>query len=166
MRTNVEIKAKVENSEALIDRIETLCDTPAEMITQEDTFFHTPKGRLKLRVVDSGQSQLIYYDRKDTLGPKISRYKIATVSDPVLMKSALTTALGIRGVVKKERRLYFIGNTRIHLDCVEGLGNFLEIEVVLAERQAMEDGRTRAADLMKQLEIREEDLRPGAQAHI
>ena len=70
----------------------------------------------------------------------------------------LTTALGVLGVVRKQRRLLWCGQTRIHLDEVEGLGNFLELEVVLRENEDQAMGVTKATDLMNSLEIQKQDL--------
>uniref|UniRef100_A0A8C3H8J1 CYTH domain-containing protein n=1 Tax=Chrysemys picta bellii TaxID=8478 RepID=A0A8C3H8J1_CHRPI len=76
--------------------------------------------------------------------------------------AVLSQALGVQGVVKKERRLYVVGQTRVHLDRVEGLGDFLELEVVLSEQQSPEDGERVARRLMEELEVQEEDLVAGA----
>ena len=71
-------------------------------------------------------------------------------------------ALGVRGVVRKKRYLYLAGQTRIHLDDVEGLGQFMELEVVLRDGQSDADGQSIAEDLMAKLGVRTEDLLEGA----
>jgi predicted adenylyl cyclase CyaB len=76
----------------------------------------------------------------------------------------LSTALGTRGVVRKQRLLYRIGNTRVHLDDVDGLGAFVELEVVLNESQTSQEGESVAEEIMKQLGICETDL--VAEAYI
>src|SRR6185503_8914246 len=117
-------------------RAETLSDTPVEIIPQEDTFFHTPQGRLKLRLLSPKKGQLIYYTRPDQGGPKRSDYHISLTADPENLKRVLELAYGIRGIVKKKRYLYLVGQTRVHLDDVEGLGRFMELEVVMGEAQS------------------------------
>ncbi|KAM6385893.1 adenylate cyclase CyaB-like isoform 1-T1 [Alca torda] len=77
-------------------------------------------------------------------------------------QAVLGQALGVLGVVRKERLLYLVGQTRVHLDHVEGLGDFLELEVVLTEEQTLEDGERVARQLMKELGIEEQDLISGA----
>jgi predicted adenylyl cyclase CyaB len=162
MPTNIEIKARVHDMAALRLRAEALSDTPVQVILQEDTFFHTPAGRLKLRVLKPDRAQLVYYDHPDQDGPKRSNYHIFETPDPENLKTALRLALGVRGVVRKTRYLYLAGQTRIHLDDVEGLGQFMELEVVLRPDQADAEGRAIAEDLMARLGIHKEDLLEGA----
>jgi len=162
MATNIEIKARVDDFEALKARAESLSDQPLAVIPQEDTFFHIAKGRLKLRALAPDRGYLIYYERPDQDGPKRSDYHLAETRDPENLKTALSLALGVRGVVRKTRYLYMVGQTRIHLDDVEGLGNFMELEVVLKEGQSDAEGQAIAEDLMRRLEVREEALLEGA----
>lgn len=162
MPANVEIKARVRNLSDLSQRAESLSDTPVELIPQEDTFFNTPHGRLKLRQLAPEQAQLVYYERADTAGPKRSYYLISETSDPSSLKAILTTALGVRGVVRKLRRLYLLGQTRLHLDDVEGLGHFMELEVVIRPGQSDAEGQVIAEDLMQKLGIAPGDLLDGA----
>ena len=162
MAANIEIKARVDDFEALKARAESLSDKPLEIIPQEDTFFNTDKGRLKLRVKTPGNGELIYYERPDQDGPKRSDYHLAKTSDPENLKNALSLALGVRGVVKKTRYLYMAGQTRIHIDDVEGLGHFMELEVVMHEDQSDAEGQAIAEDLMRRLGVREDALLEGA----
>ena len=158
MPTNIEIKAEVKDTKKLRALIEKLSEVPGTGISQEDTFFHTTRGRLKLRTLSPEHGELIYYERDDVSGPKRSNYLVYTTSDPNSLKATLSASLGIRGVVRKQRSLYQVGQTRIHLDEVEGLGTFLELEVVLNPGQSEEKGATIAAELMAQLGIPESDL--------
>ena len=164
MATNIEIKATIKDFATVKQLVEKLSDTPCEVIRQEDTFFHTPNGRLKLRIRDSASDSglLIYYDRENRSGPKQSNYIISLTSDPVSLKTILSNALGIRGVVRKQRLLYRVGNTRIHLDEVEGLGSFLELEVELSPGHSQEQGEATAINLMTKLGVEQTDLIEGA----
>jgi adenylate cyclase len=74
----------------------------------------------------------------------------------------LAAVLPIRGVVKKRREVFMVGRTRVHLDQVEGLGDFLELEVVLAPEEPVEEGMAEAKGLLRILGIEEEMLVPGA----
>jgi predicted adenylyl cyclase CyaB len=162
MPANIEIKARVRDFVELRRRAEALSDTPVQAIPQEDTFFRVAEGRLKLRVLAPDHGQLIYYSRPDASGPKRSDYHIFETTDPESLKAVLALALGVRGVVRKTRYLYLAGQTRIHLDDVEGLGQFVELEVVLRPEQTDADGQAIAADLMAKLGVQEADLLEGA----
>jgi predicted adenylyl cyclase CyaB len=158
MPTNVEIKARARNPVRLKSLAEVLTLTPSQLIVQEDTFFAVPRGRLKLRKFSSKSAELIYYEREGGPGPKESRYSISLTSEPDSLKAVLQQALGVLGCVRKQRTLYLVGQTRIHLDQVEGLGPFVELEVVLQTHQSRADGIEIARELMAELEIQESDL--------
>jgi len=158
MATNIEIKARVRNIERFRVLAEELSDTPETIIHQEDVFFRSRRGRLKLRILSPSSGQLIYYERADAAGPRPSDYLLFETSAPDSLLEVLAGALGIRGRVRKTRSLYMTGTTRIHLDEVEGLGTFAEIEVVLGPHQSAEDGASIAHRLMKKLGIEAGDL--------
>jgi len=158
MPANIEVKARVRDFADIKARAEKLSDTPLEVIPQEDTFFNVQQGRLKLRVFSADSGQLIYYTRPDQDGPKRSDYHISHTADPENLKRVLELAYGIRGVVKKTRFLYLVGQTRIHLDDVEGLGQFMELEVVMKDGQGDADAQKIAEDLMASLGVERSDL--------
>jgi predicted adenylyl cyclase CyaB len=162
MPANIEIKARANNFAELRRRVETLSDSPPQVIPQEDTFFNSPQGRLKLRQLKPDLGQLVFYQRTDAAGPKRSNYSIFETRDPEGLKNALSQALGVRGVVRKTRTLYLVGQTRVHLDEVAGLGDFMELEVVLRPGQTDEEGQAIARDLMTRLGVEEKDLLEGA----
>ena len=162
MPANIEIKARARNFEGIKSRAETLSDAPVQVIPQEDIFFNIEHGRLKLRILAPDQGQLIYYTRPDQDGPKRSDYHISISADPINLKHVLELAYGIRGMVRKTRYLYLVGQTRVHLDDVKGLGNFVELEVVLKEGQSDADGKNIAEELMSALGVERGDLIDGA----
>lgn len=161
MPSNIEIKAHARNFEEIKSRAEKLSDIPVQVISQEDIFFNTPRGRLKLRIL-ADHAQLIYYTRPDQEGPKRSDYHITHSTDPENLKRVLELAYGIRGVVKKMRYLYLVGQTRVHLDDVESLGQFMELEVVMVEGQSDAEGQAIAEGLMTALGVESGDLIDGA----
>jgi predicted adenylyl cyclase CyaB len=158
MPRNIEIKAHAHDFDEIRRRAEALSDTPCEVIPQEDIFFPVGKGRLKLRILARDLGQLIYYNRSDQRGPKRSEYSITETRDPEGLKKTLVQAYGVRGAVKKTRYLYLVGQTRIHLDNVENLGKFVELEVVMRPEQPDEDGQKIAEDLMRRLGVAPADL--------
>lgn len=162
MPSNVEIKARVRHPEPLRREAERVSDHGVEELVQEDVFFAAPEGRLKLRTLAPDRGELILYRRPDARGPKESVYTIAPTSDPAAMRAILSAALEVVGTVRKRRLLYRVGQTRIHLDQVEGLGHFVELEVVLRPGQSPEQGERVADQLMRRLGVERADLVEGA----
>ncbi|HEX5418557.1 MAG TPA: class IV adenylate cyclase [Gammaproteobacteria bacterium] len=162
MARNVEIKARVDDLEALRRRLATLPIRGEEHLDQIDTFFRVAHGRLKLREFADGSAELIYYDRPDNRGVKLSQYERLPLPKPAALKRVLTTSLGVRGTVTKHRDVYLLGQTRIHLDTVERLGTFLELEVVLGESDTPESSEALATELLRALQIAPQSLLPGA----
>lgn len=167
MPRNVEIKAKVDDLEAVKARALELCgDGLKEKIVMSDTFFKTPNGRLKLRtsdkLKDGAPAELIFYDRSDEEGPKLSDYALASSHVPQDLSKVLDMALGIRGYLAKTRWLYIVGQTRVHCDRVDNLGDFMELEVMLTDDQTVEDGQAIADDLMSKLGVKKSNLLKGA----
>ena len=162
MPSNIEIKARVSDFDKIRQRAAKLSDAPLQVIQQEDVFFNTERGRLKLRILASDHAQLIYYIRSDQEGPKRSDYHIFETPDPENLKRVLELAYGIRGVVRKTRYLYMVGQTRVHLDDVDGLGHFMELEVVMRQEQSNAEGEEIAKDLMTSLGVDRIDLLEGA----
>ena len=158
MATNIEIKARVADPAALERAVATLGASGPEILVQEDTFFATPRGRLKLRLLAPDRGELILYSRAEGTDPRPSHYTLAPTTDPGALLRILTATLPVLGVVRKTRRLYLTGQTRIHIDDVEGLGRFMELEVVLRGDQADADGAAVAHDLMQRLGIARADL--------
>ena len=158
MAENIEIKARAGDFNRQKTIAETLSKLPGEQIWQEDTFFKISKGRLKLRIFDSGSGELIYYMRADSSGPKVSNYEICMINEPESLKNILTSSLGIRGIIKKQRTLYKIGFTRIHFDQVMDLGNFIELEYVLQDNTGNNEALQTIRNLMEKLEIQDNHL--------
>jgi len=128
-------------------------------LKQEDTFFKVQNGRLKLRVLENeSHGELIFYERPNDSGPKCSEFYLTYIADAATFKFSMDKAVGILGSVKKCRRLYMFGTTRIHLDEVAGLGCFLELEVILQPGQTTQDCEKIAKELMAQLGVEESDL--------
>lgn len=158
MARNIELKAVVHDMDGLRRRAEAMSDTPCQVIEQEDTFYYTPRGRLKLRRLGVDYGQLVYYLREDSHGPKHSEYSLFETDQPEQLRTILAAAYGVRGVVSKVRSLYLVGQTRIHLDEVQGLGQFMELEVVMQPEQSDAQGERIAQELMERLGILPGDL--------
>ncbi|MFY4261185.1 class IV adenylate cyclase [Achromobacter xylosoxidans] len=162
MARNIEIKARVASLAAVESLAAALSGKEPVAIAQDDTFFACPDGRLKLRAFSDGTGELIFYRRADDTGPKESFYVISPTSSPDTLRDALGLAYGVIGRVRKQRLLFMAGRTRIHLDRVEGLGEFLELEVVLRDGESAEAGMAEARELLASLRIAPEQLVSGA----
>jgi predicted adenylyl cyclase CyaB len=158
MPRNIEIKARVDDIEALKMAAAAIADQGPAELEQDDTFFRCDAGRLKLRVFADGMGELIFYRRANKQGPKESSYWLSPTTSPDSLRQALTLAYGELGRVKKHRTLYLAGRTRIHLDRVDRLGNYLELEVVLRTDEPADSGVREATALMRRLNIGREQL--------
>ena len=165
MARNVEIKARLRDAADVArvhERAVTLADHGPELIEQDDTFFACAEGRLKLRAFADGSGELIAYRRTDVNGPKTSDYRIAPVGDSIVLRETLAWSLGVTGRVIKQRTLYLVGRTRVHVDRVEGLGDFLELEVVLRDGEPQAHGVAEARVLLERLGVAADALVAGA----
>lgn len=141
----VEIKARCNDQARIREILKTNYADFKGHDHQIDTYFNVPHGKLKLREGNI-ENFLVHYDREDKKGPKKSDV-ILFASDPKSsLKELLSKALGILVVVDKQREIYFIDNVKFHLDTVEGLGNFAEIEAIDS------DGSRSQAELLSQCE--------------
>ncbi|XP_055843771.1 uncharacterized protein LOC129910416 [Episyrphus balteatus] len=162
---NIEIKARVGSDsefETKVNIAKKLTASEGELLIQKDIFFNSETGRLKLRHTENAKAQLVYYDRPDIAGPKLSKFNKITIDEPEILEKILTASNGARGILKKHRYLFMYKNTRIHMDKVEDLGNFMEFEVCLKPEQTIEEGQAFAEELMKLFGIKEDDLMTGA----
>ncbi|KAF0813599.1 hypothetical protein IGB42_01950 [Andreprevotia sp. IGB-42] len=158
MPRNIEIKARIQSVAALVPVVAALAQQGPVDIMQDDTFFDCPDGRLKLRAFSPESGELIFYQRANQQGPRESVYAISPTTAPDSLREVLTRAYGQGGRVRKHRVLFIAGRTRIHLDRVEDLGEFLELEVVLQDGEAAEAGVAEAHALMVQLGVQSSQL--------
>ena len=159
MRSNIEIKARCREP----DRARALADTVVGVDRQTDTYFVTRTGRLKLRESSLSGGQLVPYFRPDDDGPRRSDFQVIEVEDPEGLKRMLTTMLGVHRVVVKTREILLRENVRIHLDEVDGLGSFVELEAVFdgtpeAEAREME----KVCWMMGEMGVSDADLIAGS----
>jgi predicted adenylyl cyclase CyaB len=162
MARNIEIKARIENVALLTPRVAELADEGPLEIAQDDTFFNCVTGRLKLRAFSNKAGELIFYRRVNQAGPKESFYLRSPTTSPETLRESLSLAYGQVGRIRKYRTLFLVGRTRVHLDRVEDLGHFLELEVMLVDDEPPEQGVREAGELMDRLGIAPSQLIEGA----
>ncbi|MFZ0657930.1 MAG: class IV adenylate cyclase [Candidatus Binataceae bacterium] len=156
---NLEAKFPLLDHASACARAEAIGYTERAILRQRDTFFRVAQGKLKLReIADETGGVLIYYGREGSGELQLSRYEILPVPDPAAMRTILAAALGILAEVRKERTLLMRANVRLHLDRVAGLGDFGEIEAVIAEGDDPESSRAAVDELLAALGIARSDL--------
>ena len=158
---NLEIKARCADLDALRRRAEALATDYLGVDRQVDTYFRTASGRLKLRESSLSGGQLVPYRRADGAGPRRSDYQVIPVPDPAGTRDLLAELLGVHRVVRKEREIFLYQNVRIHLDRVEGLGTFMELEAVFDGAPEAEPEQQAKVDwLLAELGVKSDDLVP------
>lgn len=130
---NIELKVFFNNFNKIVPGLKRLGASHVGMFNQTDTYYDFGNERFKIRETKGDKSMLIKYSRPDKFSSKISQYSLKTVAKNKLqeVKSRLAASLGEKVVVKKRRSLWIYRNTRIHLDVVNHLGKFLELETVV-----------------------------------
>lgn len=145
---NIELKVRVNDRAAMARLIRKLGAKKKGVLRQTDTYFDAPNGRLKLREEQSrDDADLIFYSRPDKKASRLSEYDILNIAgaDVKRMKRFLGKSLSVRVIVKKERALFIHRHTRIHLDRVSGLGEYLELETVVTKQPLAEAKKEHAA---------------------
>ncbi len=167
MALNIEIKAKCPDPQSVISALKNLDVSYHGEDFQTDTFFKVPNGRLKIRQSTlSRKNMLIPYFRSDIAGPKESNYALIELDNPTLTKDLFTKMFGVQCVVQKRRRIYLFKNVRIHLDSVEHLGSFIELEAVIENKEQQKEANILLNYLITELNIRKDDLIDAAYADL
>jgi len=157
MRKNIEVKARCADLVAARRAARQIGARRQGLLLQTDTYFNVRRGRLKLREIRGERAELIWYQRPNRAAARDSDYVIVPVADPAALKMALCLGLGMRSVVRKRRELWMYRNVRIHLDQVEQLGSFIELEAVISTNHSPAVSRRRLDVLVDALEIAKTD---------
>jgi homotetrameric cytidine deaminase len=162
---NVELKARDADPARTLERALAAGAEERGVLRQRDTYFAVGRGRLKLREEEPEGATLIAYERPDEGAERVSDYRLVPIAEPGPLREALTAANGVAVVVDKRRRLLLWERTvRIHLDEVDGLGSFLEIEAVAEPGADLARERDQVARLRELLEIGDDALLAGSYA--
>jgi len=168
MRKNIEIKARYEDLLKARRLARELGARKRQTLVQVDTYLRVAHGRLKLREItgDQHRAELIWYQRSDQRQARQSSYTIFRVDRPRKLKATLDKAIGIWKIVRKRRELWMHRNIRIHLDRVEGLGNFVELEAVVGGRYGIHVSQANLAIVQRALELTADMLVPGSYSDL
>ncbi|MCE9638414.1 MAG: class IV adenylate cyclase [Planctomycetes bacterium] len=135
LRVNVELKARLAGAvgrDRALDVARALRAADLGEFEQVDTYFTTGRERMKLRESSSGEHMLIRYSRADQPAARKSQFRMMPLTEPASFKAILTKQWGVKAVVRKRRHLFlWEDRVRIHIDRVDGLGDFLEFEAML-----------------------------------
>jgi adenylate cyclase class 2 len=154
---NLEAKFRLSNHAEAESRASAIGYTRRAVLHQRDTFFRVANGKLKMRE-ENGSSVLIFYHRGESGPLMLSNYEIVKVADPPRTLRILATALGPIAVVEKVRILMMRDNLRLHLDQVARLGDYGEIEAVIADGNDPERSRSAVNEILAALKVEEGDL--------
>jgi adenylate cyclase, class 2 len=145
---NVEFKAELRD----IGLARSICRAVGAQqigtLEQTDTYFRLPDARLKRRETTGEETEWILYDRPNQVGAKVSTFHIYSEDEAAERFGEMHRRPWI--VVKKRRELWMLDQVRIHLDDVDGLGQFLELEALLSARQKRDDAEEAMFELRKQ----------------
>lgn len=128
------------------------------VVWQRDTYFQVLRGRLKLREENPGSPHLIQFTRDDRPDPRPSDFRIASVEDVDALRSVLEASLEALVVVTKRRHLFLWHTVRIHLDLVDELGAFIELEAVARPDSDLAHDHELIGELRARLGITDESL--------
>ena len=163
MRANLELKARCADLALARERARAIATAWLGVDDQVDTYFVTRAGRLKLRESSLSGAQLVPYFRADEPRARRSDYQVIAVEDGAALARMLREMLGVHRVVRKRREIALYENVRIHLDRVEGLGTFVELEAVWDGADAgLAEQQRKLAFLREQLGVRDEDVLAGS----
>lgn len=151
MPTNLEIKFRIDDLAAVEQKAALIADSGPLVLVQHDVFFRSPAARLKLRRFQDRPAELIAYQREDSESVRESSWLSYPTADADRLENVLSKAIGKGVVVQKHRTLYLVGNTRVHLDKVDGLGSFVELEVVLDDELPATGAEQVAGELIDKL---------------
>lgn len=155
---NLELKARDRHPARSLRICRELGAEDKGMLSQRDTYFEVPRGRLKLREEPDAVATLIAYERPDLIGTRESRYRLVEIPEPAALRDVLASTLGITALVSKARHLFLFEGVRIHLDRVDDLGDFIEFEGVAAGGDEPGHFGDLLDSLRGSLGIRDEDL--------
>ncbi len=162
--TIIEFKARCADHEPIREKLKQRNARFVGTDYQIDTYFFVSHGRLKLREGNI-ENSLIYYARQERAGTKESNVTMTTLPPQTQVKSVLAKALGVRTAVDKQREIYFVGNVKIHLDEVDGLGSFIEVEAIgsAEERDKLQQ---QCDEFLREFGIKPQDLIAGSYAEL
>jgi predicted adenylyl cyclase CyaB len=156
MPRNLEVKARIRSVREAEQTARSINATFEGTLHQVDTYYNVPRGRLKSREINNERAELVFYERDEHAKHRESNYRVFPCMEISLLKEILGRSLGIRATVKKKRELFMYNSTRIHLDEVENLGSFLELESPVEE--SLDKAQEVVAFLVREFNVQDADF--------
>lgn len=150
MARNLEIKVKLDSHREIKNILTKNKIKRSEVLHQKDIYYKVPSGLLKLRI-ENGKQTLIFYERNEKSKKRWSDYFLLDINSNDADKF-FDKFLERVIEVKKVRELYLFNNTRIHLDKVDKLGYFLELETRVVN--GLRDAEKRFSYLVDLLDLK------------
>jgi adenylate cyclase, class 2 len=163
-RINYEFKARLKNDAMVRSALKALRARYFGTDHQVDTYFRVPTGRLKIRE-GRIENALIFYQRTNAARARRSKIEMIMLPPRNSIRAILAAALGVWVVVDKRREIYFVGNVKIHLDRIRGLGNFVEVEAI-SRGGSVAKVRDQARKFQKLFGIKASDIVPQSYSDL
>ncbi len=161
MCKQIDLKFRISDLAEMRQKLSALPVTGPTDLSFKEVFFHSKQGVLKLRILSETAGQLIYAYSHSATQQALTDYQLSLTDSPAVLQKILSETNGIKGCLTQKRRLYLYGRTRVHLDFVEGLGDFLELEVVLEQGENLLSGNNEVDYMMSRLGLTDKDLISG-----
>ena len=161
---NFEFKARLQDATPVRAALKRLRARFLGTDHQVDTYFRVPTGRLKIRQ-GRLENSLIFYQRTNSARARRSTVEMMLLPRRNSVRAILTAALGVLAVVEKRREIYFVGNVKIHIDRVRGLGTFVEVEA-MTRTGDIKKVRAQAASFQKLFAIPDGDIVPQSYSDL
>ena len=139
MPINLELKIKIDSIDSLTEKLKSINAKQDSILLQKDIYYKIPDGLLKLRIENETKT-LIYYNRDELSENRWSDYNLLKIEDDNA-EDFLSKLFTVEAVVEKKRKLFWLNNTRIHLDEVKELGSFLELETLVIDEKTNAEKR-------------------------
>jgi len=146
---NLELKIKIDSIDTFTEKLKSIQAQQNSVLLQKDIYYKITAGLLKLRI-ENGTKTLIYYNRDEMSENRWSDFNLLKIDDDKA-EEFLGKLFDVEEVVEKERKFFWFNNTRIHLDEVKELGNFLELETLVINGKV--DAEKRFDDIVRLLNL-------------
>lgn len=166
MPLNIELKARLADIDFARSTARNAGAVEHGILIQTDTYFRAARGRLKLREIAGHTAELIFYERPSRIEARRSRYRRVELPEPAVLREMLEMALGVFSIVRKRRELWLLENVRIHLDEVEDLGTFVELEAIVDAKHDEETCHRQIDELSSAFAISATDLVAGSYGEL